>query len=165
MGLGLMLNGLLMGLGKGVWKWKERDGNRECVFMAWDFILILLGTIYDGLGIVFLHDLEVECVIGVWEWERRIHQKVIIDLDMGWDTGPAAASDDLKDTLSYKDVAKRVTAFVQGTRANLVESLAKGIADILLGEFGVQWCRVRVNKRGAVTGARDVGVVIERGVR
>jgi len=117
------------------------------------------------VDIVFLHDLEVECVIGVWEWERCIHQKVIIDLDMGWDTGPAAASDDLKDTLSYKDVAKRVTAFVQGTRANLVESLAKGIADILLGEFGVQWCRVRVNKRGAVTGARDVGVVIERGVR
>ena len=116
------------------------------------------------MDIVFLHDLEVECVIGVWEWERRINQKVIIDLDMGWDIGPAAASDALKDTLSYKDVAKRVTAFVQDARANLVESLAQGIAEILLGEFGAQWCRVRVNKRGAVTGARDVGVIIERGV-
>jgi len=116
------------------------------------------------VDIVFLHDLEVECVIGVWEWERRINQKVIIDLDMGWDIGPAAASDALKDTLSYKDVAKRVTAYVQDARANLVESLAQGIADILLGEFDLQWCRVRVNKRGAVTGARDVGVIIERGV-
>ena len=115
------------------------------------------------VDIIFLHDLEVECVIGVWEWERRITQKVIIDLDMGWDIGPPAASDDLKDTLSYKDVAKRVTAFVQEAQANLVEHLAQGIADILLDEFAVQWCRVRVNKRGAVTGARDVGVVIERG--
>ena len=115
------------------------------------------------MDIVFLHDLEVECVIGVWEWERRIHQKVIIDLDMGWDTGPAAASDDLKDTLSYKDVAKRVSTFVIEAKANLVETLAGGIAALLQEEFSVPWCRVRINKRGAVTGARDVGVEIERG--
>lgn len=102
-------------------------------------------------------------MIGVWEWERQITQKLIIDLEMGWDISAAANSDALEDTLSYKDVAKRVNAFVVETQANLVETLAEGIAGLLQEEFGVPWCRVRINKRGAVTGARDVGVDIERG--
>lgn len=112
---------------------------------------------------IFVQGLEVECVIGVWEWERQITQKLIIDLEMGWDISAAANSDALEDTLSYKDVAKRVNAFVVETQANLVETLAEGIAGLLQEEFGVPWCRVRINKRGAVTGARDVGVDIERG--
>ena len=105
----------------------------------------------------------MECVIGVWEWERQITQKLIIDLEMGWDIRAAARSDALEDTLSYKDVAKRVNAFVVETQANLVETLAEGIAGLLQEEFGVLWGRGRINKRGAVTGARDVGVDIERG--
>ena len=112
---------------------------------------------------IFVQGLEVECVIGVWEWERQITQKLIIDLEMGWDIRAAARSDALEDTLSYKDVAKRVNAFVVETQANLVETLAEGIAGLLQEEFGVLWCQVRINKRGAVTGARDVGVDIERG--
>ena len=112
---------------------------------------------------IFVQGLEVECVIGVWEWERQITQKLIIDLEMGWDISAAASSDALEDTLSYKDVAKRVSAFVVETQANLVETLAEGIAGLLQEEFAVPWCRVRINKRGAVTGARDVGVDIERG--
>ena len=115
------------------------------------------------MDIIFLHGLEVECVIGVWEWERQITQKIVIDLDMGWDISQAAASDDLSDTLSYKDVAKRVVAHVEDVKANLVERLAEDIAHILLDEFGCQWCRVRVNKPGAITGSKDVGVVVERG--
>ena len=114
---------------------------------------------------IFVHGLVVECVIGVWEWERQITQKLIIDLDMDWDIKAAAASDVLADTLSYKDVAKRVSTYVRESEANLVETLADGIATLLCGEFGVQWCRVRINKRGAVTGASDVGVEIERGSR
>jgi len=105
----------------------------------------------------------VECVIGVWEWERQIKQRLIIDLEMAWDISRAAASDQLEDTLSYKDVAKQVSAYVIETQANLVERLAEGIATLLIDEFQVVWCKVRINKRGAVTGARDVGVQIERG--
>lgn len=112
---------------------------------------------------IFVEGLEVECVIGVWEWERRIKQRLIIDLEMAWDISAAADSDHLEDTLSYKDVAKRVSAYVIETQAKLVERLAQGIAELLQNEFGVNWCRVRINKRGAVTGARDVGVEIERG--
>ena len=117
------------------------------------------------MDIIFLHDLRVDCVIGVWDWEREIRQTIIIDLDMGFDIRDAAASDDLADTLSYKDVAKRVTGFVEDSGFQLVEKLAEEVASILLSEFAISWCRVRINKRGAVRGAGDVGVVIERGER
>ena len=115
------------------------------------------------MDIIFLHDLKVDCVIGVWEWERKIRQTIIIDLDMGFDIRKAAASDDLTDTLSYKDVAKRITGFVEDSGFQLVEKLAEEVASILLNEFAISWCRVRINKRGAVRGARDVGIAIERG--
>ena len=102
-------------------------------------------------------------MIGVWEWERAITQTVFIDVDMAWDTRVPGESDQLDDTLSYKDVAKRITAVAKEGRFQLVEALAENIAAVLLGEFRVPWCRVRVNKRGAVSSAGDVGVVIERG--
>jgi dihydroneopterin aldolase len=115
------------------------------------------------LDIVYLHDLKVECVIGVWEWERRIKQTVTIDLDMAADIRHAADSDRLEDTLNYKAVAKRVIQFVGDSEFQLVETLAEQIAELLRAEFSISWCRVRINKRGAVRGARDVGVIIERG--
>jgi dihydroneopterin aldolase len=115
------------------------------------------------MDIIYLHGLKVDCVIGVWEWERRITQTITIDLDMGFDISAAAASDELADTLSYKDVSKRVESFVKESEFALVEKLVEEIANILLNEFEIRWCRVRVNKFGAVRGARDVGIVIERG--
>ena len=117
------------------------------------------------MDIIYLHGLKVECVIGIWEWERRITQTLICDLDIGFDTKAAAKSGAIEDTLSYREVAKRVTAYAQEARANLIETLAQGIAEILLEEFGAPWCKIRINKRGAVTGATDVGVVLERGSR
>lgn len=117
------------------------------------------------MDIIYLHGLKVECTIGVWEWERRIRQPVTIDLDMGADIAAAAATDAVDDTLDYKAVAKRLITYVGESEFNLVEALAEAIATIVRQEFGVAWCRVRVNKPGAVRGARDVGVVIERGER
>lgn len=114
------------------------------------------------MDIIFLHGLKVECVIGIWEWERRISQTLIFDLDIGFDTRFAAKSDSIEDTLSYREVAKRVSAYVVGARAKLVETLAENVAQIVLHEFGASWVKVRVNKRNAVTDATDVGVVIER---
>lgn len=117
------------------------------------------------MDIIYLHDLKVDCVIGVWDWERKIKQTITIDLDMGFDIRRAAASDALEDTLSYKDVSKRVEAFVKGSAFQLVEKLAEEIAVILLNEFEIKWCRVKINKFGAVRGAGDVGVLIERGTQ
>jgi dihydroneopterin aldolase len=115
------------------------------------------------MDIIYLHGLKVDCVIGVWEWERRITQSITIDLDMGFDISKAAQSDDLNDTLSYKDVSKRVESFVQLSEFQLVEKLVEEIARILIEEFSIKWCRVKVNKFGAVRGAKDVGIIIERG--
>lgn len=117
------------------------------------------------MDIIYLHGLKVDCIIGVWEWERRIRQTVTLDLDMGFDLEAAAKSDAIEDTLSYKDVAKRVGAFVRASEFTLVEKLAEEVAGLLLGEFPVKYCRVKVNKFGAVRGAGGVGVVIERANR
>lgn len=117
------------------------------------------------MDIIYLHDLRIDTVIGVFDWERRVRQTVILDLDMATDIRRAAASDDLADTLNYKAVAKRVIEFVEHSEFQLVETLAERVAERVLEEFAVSWLRLRVNKQGAVRGARDVGVVIERGVR
>lgn len=117
------------------------------------------------MDIIYLHDLRIETVIGVYDWERRIRQTVILDLEMGADIRKAAATDRLEDTLNYKAVAKRLTEFVGGSEFFLVETLAERCATLILGEFDVPWVRLRLNKQGAVRGARDVGVIIERGAR
>jgi dihydroneopterin aldolase len=117
------------------------------------------------MDIIFLHDLKVDTVIGIWDWERKIRQTVIIDLDMAADIRKAAGSDSVDDTLNYKLVAKRLQQFVGDAEYQLVETLAEKIAEIVTDEFGVPWVRVKLNKPGAIRGARDVGVLIERGER
>ena len=111
---------------------------------------------------IFLGDLRVDTVIGIWEWERKIRQTISIDLEMGTDIARAAKSDAIEDTLNYKKVAKRIQQFVADSEFQLVETLAEHIAQIILAEFEVPWVRVRVNKPGAIRGARDVGVLIRR---
>ena len=117
------------------------------------------------MDIVFLHEMKVDTVIGIWEWERKIRQTVVIDLEMAADIRKAAASDSIDDALNYKSVAKRLQQFVADSEFQLVETLAEKIAAIVIDEFGVSWVRVKLNKPGAIRGARDVGVLIERGKR
>jgi dihydroneopterin aldolase len=114
---------------------------------------------------IFLNELKIDTVIGLWEWERRIRQTVVVDLEMSADVAKAAATDDVADTLNYKSIAKRVQEFVSESSFKLVETLAEHIAAIIRDEFDVAWVLVRVNKPGAIRGSRDVGVVIERGER
>lgn len=114
------------------------------------------------MDIIFLEDLRVEAVIGIWEWERRIRQTVSIDLEMATDIRKAASQDSIDATLNYKAVAKRVQQFVAESEFQLVETLAERIADIVNNEFDVPWVRVRVSKPGAIRGAKNVGVLIER---
>lgn len=117
------------------------------------------------MDIIYLTDLRVETIIGVNDWERRVPQTIVLDIEMGGDARRAAASDSIADTIDYKAVTKRLVAFAGASHFGLVETLAERVADILLGEFKVPWCRVRINKQGAVRGVRDVGIVIERGSR
>ena len=111
---------------------------------------------------IFVGDLRVETVIGIWEWERRIRQTVSIDLELAADIRQAAATDNIDDALNYKAVAKRVQQFVGESSFQLVETLAEKIAALILDEFPVPSVQVRVNKPGAIRGARDVGVLIRR---
>ncbi len=114
---------------------------------------------------IFIRDLRVDTVIGIFDWERRIRQTISLDLELATDIRKAAASDRIEDTLNYKAVAKRLIAFVEASEFQLVETLAERCAEIVREEFGVPWLRLTVNKTGAVRGARDVGVIIERGRR
>jgi dihydroneopterin aldolase len=111
---------------------------------------------------IFLRGLAVECIIGFIEWERRLKQTVVIDLELPVDCRRAALTDDVANTLDYKKVAKRVIAFVEASEFHLVETLAHRMAVTVLEDFGIEWIRISVNKPGAIRGSRDVGVTIER---
>ena len=111
---------------------------------------------------IFLHGLEVECIIGFIEWERRTKQTIVLDVEMPVDCTRASASDDVADTLDYKKVAKRLIAFVSESEFKLVETLAHRTAMLVLQEFGVEWVRLSINKPGAIRGSKDVGVAVFR---
>lgn len=114
---------------------------------------------------IFLKDLRIETVVGIWDWERAVPQTVSIDLEMAADVAAAAARDHIDATLDYKAVTKRIISFVEESRFQLIETMAEGIAQILTGEFEVPWVRVTVHKPFAIRGSRDVGLSIERGAR
>jgi dihydroneopterin aldolase len=111
---------------------------------------------------IFLNGLEVECLIGFIDWERRIRQKVVIDFEVPVDCRRAAERDDVADTLDYKKVSKRIIAFVGASEFLLVETLAHRVALLVLEEFDIEWIRLSISKPGAIRGSRDVGVTIER---
>lgn len=117
------------------------------------------------MDIVFINELRIETIIGIYDWERKVKQTISLDLEMGTDIKKSAATDAIDDTLNYKAVAKRLIAFVEDSEYQLVETLAEKIAGIVLSEFDVPWLRLTVHKPGAVRGSRDVGVIIERGSR
>ena len=113
--------------------------------------------------IVYVRDLKIPTLIGIYEWERRIRQTLHFDLEMSADIARAAVSDDIKDALNYKAVTKRIIEFVSNSEFQLVETLAERVAGLVRDEFDVAWVRITLNKKGALTGATDVGVIIERG--
>ena len=117
------------------------------------------------MDIVFIHDLQIETVIGIYDWERKIRQIISLDIEMAADISKAARSDNIDDTLSYKTVAKRLIDFVENSEFELVEALAEEICKIVREEFAVPWIKLTLHKPGAVRGSKSVGVIIERGER
>ena len=111
---------------------------------------------------IFLRGLAIDCTIGFLEWERKVKQTVVLDLEVPVDCALAAEHDDVAHTVDYKAMAKRVIAFVSTSEFLLVESLAHRTAMLLLQEFDIEWVRLSLNKPGAIRGSRDVGVSIER---
>lgn len=117
------------------------------------------------MDIIFLRGLHIETIIGIYDWERESKQTVVLDIEMAADIRKAAESDSIEDALDYKAVSKRLISFVEESQFFLVEKLSEEIAKILLNEFKVPWLRLSLNKKGAIRGASDVGIVLERGVK
>ena len=111
---------------------------------------------------VFIEGLEIEALIGIYDWERRIRQPLVFDIEMAFDNRSPAATDAIADTLNYKAVSNRIVEYVSQSSFELVETLAERVAQIVITEFGVQRVRLKLSKPGAVRGARAVGVMIER---
>ncbi len=114
------------------------------------------------MDIIFLRGLQIETIVGIFDWERTTRRIVVIDLEIATDNRKAAASDSIEDALDYGEVSKRVISFVEGSSFFLVETLAEKVCEIILQEFNVSWVKLSLNKRGAIQGASDVGVIIER---
>jgi len=117
------------------------------------------------MDIVYIRDLRIETIIGIYDWEREVKQTVSLDLEMAHDIRKAAETDDIQFALNYKSIAKRLIAFIEKSEFLLVERMAEEVAAIVLNEFSVPWLRLRVSKPGALRGSKDVGIMLERGAR
>ena len=107
--------------------------------------------------------MQCECVIGVWKWEKKITQTLVLDIDLAADISRAAETDKLEHAINYKQVAERVIEFAQANTFDLIESLVERLAQLILDEFDTPWVRISLDKGGAVKNVKHVGVVIERG--
>jgi len=114
---------------------------------------------------VFIEQLQIDTVIGVYDWERDIRQRVVLDLEMASDNRRSAQGDNIEDALDYAAVSQRLLDYVSDSEFELIESLAEAVAKLVMTEFSVPWLRLRLSKPGAVKEAAAVGVIIERGER
>lgn len=112
---------------------------------------------------IFFGGLEIDTIIGIYDWEREKRQTIILDIQMGFDIHKAAETDDIQYALDYKTVSDRVISFVKHSQFYLVERLISEIADLIRNEFNVQWVKITLNKKGAIGKGIDVGITIERG--
>jgi dihydroneopterin aldolase len=117
------------------------------------------------MDIVYIRDLRIETIIGIYDWEREVKQTVSLDLEMAHDIRQAGETDDIQYALNYKSIAKRLIAFIEGSEFLLVERMAEEVAAIVLNEFSVPWLKLRVSKPGALRGSKDVGILIQRGIK
>ena len=110
---------------------------------------------------IYIDDLRVACIIGIYDWEREVPQTVNISLRLPAG-GRAFHTDQLRDAVDYKTLTKTVIALVSNSRYQLIERLAEAIAQLCLRKFGLAWVRLRLEKPGALRGARTVGLEIYR---
>ena len=115
------------------------------------------------MDIIFLRELKIETLIGVYKWEKRVPQTLQIDLEIALPDSRACQTDDIKDALNYADIVRDIQKALASHHYNLLEALAEAIAQILLDDFKAPWVKVSVAKLQAIRGSRMVGISIERG--
>ncbi len=114
---------------------------------------------------IFIKGLEIETIIGIYDWERTTRQRVVLDLEMSADIARAAQTEDVESTLNYKTLSDTLINFIENSEFQLVETMAESICEIIRKDFGVQWVKLKLHKPDALAGDTDVGVIIERGSR
>ena len=114
------------------------------------------------MNAIFIHDLRVETHIGVYDWEQKLAQTVRLDIELGLPSDKVFSSGQFADALDYATVVKRLQAFAADHPHKLMERFAQAIADVLMGEFGAPWVKVRVAKLAPIAGVRELGIAIER---
>ena len=112
--------------------------------------------------LIYIKDLRLQTIIGIFGWEREVRQEVSIDLEMTFDCKRAAKTDAIKDAIDYKKITKGIIKFVEKSEFQLQETLAEGIADLVKNQYKVDSLKLRVSKPGALRHAEDVGVIIHR---
>ena len=117
------------------------------------------------MDIIYIHGLQCTCRVGVWDWEKRIDQTLVLDIDLATNIKSAAESDDLQDTLDYKKISDRVIEYAQANTFDLIETLVERLAGTILEEFNVPWVRIKLDKGGVVKNVNHVGILIERGTK
>jgi len=117
------------------------------------------------VDIIFISELRLDVLIGVYEWERRVPQTVQFDLEIALPGPSAAKSDQLADTIDYAAVVARIRGLLDENRHQLLESVAEDIARLVTGEFRSPWVKVTVTKLAPLPGVKRLGVTIERGTR
>lgn len=117
------------------------------------------------MDIIFIRELKVDLIIGIYEWERQIPQTIQMDLEIGLPDSRACLSDRVEDTIDYSRIVSRIRETLAENRFSLVEALAEHVAQLILSEFHAPWTKVSVAKLGLIRGVKQLGVLIERGSR
>lgn len=111
---------------------------------------------------IFIKQLQVDTVIGVYDWEKTIQQRLLLDIELRTDIRQAASVDDIRLTLDYAVIAEQVTALITAKPIELIETVAERVAEFLLGSFQCHEVTVTVCKPDALATAQTVGVSISR---
>ena len=114
---------------------------------------------------VFVRDLRIDTIIGIYDHERSHKQTIVLDFDMSFDIAKAAASEDIDDALNYKTLTDALNDFVENSQFLLIETLAERIASIIIDDFGVAKVKLTLHKPNALSGTTDVGIIIERSAK
>ena len=117
------------------------------------------------MDMIFVSELYVETLIGVYEWEKRVPQKIRLDLEVGLPGTHAARSDELRDTIDYAQIVGRVEQLFRGRHFSLLEHAAESVAGVIQDDFGAAWIKVSIAKLAPLPNVKLLGVVIERGAR
>lgn len=115
------------------------------------------------MDIIFIRELKVVTLIGVYEREKRVPQTLQLDIDIALPNSRACHSDDINDALDYAQVAQHIQTVLSEGHFSLLEALAEHIAQIILTDFNAPWVKVSVAKLQAIRSCKMVGISIERG--